>query len=282
MNIKRLNKLAEKPALYAKGTSVMWTDPHISQQLLKLHLNPDLDIASRSKDKIEKLTDWILARSNKSGMKILDLGCGPGLYAELFAQKGHSVTGIDFSENSIRYASVQAKEKHLDIEYVKKNYLEITFENQFDLVIMIYMDFCVLLPDERDIVLKNIHRALKAGGIFICDVVNEKNIDKKILSPSWELQESGFWKNEPYMALSKGYHYPESKVFANHHIVIDEHDTVQTYVFWNHYYEVKDLVQILESKGFADIKHYEKVLPESDDSWNGENVTFYESRKIGF
>lgn len=40
-----------------------------------------------------------------------------------------------------------------------------------------------------------------------------------------------------------------------------------------------DFVKILESKGFKDIRGYENVLPESGDFWNGENVTFYVSRK---
>jgi ubiquinone/menaquinone biosynthesis C-methylase UbiE len=135
------------------------------------------------------------------------------------------------------------------------------------------------LPEERDKVLENIYRALKKGGLFICDVVNERNIDKKTISQSWEVQESGFWKNTPYITLTNGYHYPEAKVLANHHIVIGEHDTVDTYIFWSHYYGKDDFVQILESKGFTDIRNFENILPESDDCWNGENVTFYVSEK---
>jgi len=258
----------------------MWTDPYISKQLLELHINPENDIASRTKVKIEKIVNWILERTdNNNKMKILDLGCGPGLYAELLAKKGHSIIGIDYSENSIQHATRQAKEKKLDIEYVKKSYLDLNFENQFDLIILIYLDFCVLLPEEREKVLENIYRALKKGGIFICDVVNQRNIDKKTISQSWEVQETGFWKNTPYIALTNGYHYPEAKVLANHHIVISEDNTVDTYIFWSHYYEKDDLIQILESKGFKDITDYDNVLPESSDCWNGENVTFYISRK---
>jgi 2-polyprenyl-3-methyl-5-hydroxy-6-metoxy-1,4-benzoquinol methylase len=278
MNIHHLQQLTAKPNLYQKGTSVMWTDPHISKQLLKLHLNQNHDIASRSGEKIKNLTDWIFKHCNKTNLKILDLGCGPGLYSELIAQKGHAVTGVDFSENSIQYAISQANEKQLDIEYIVKNYLELDFENQFDLVILIYLDFCVLLPEERDKVLSNIYRALKNGGLFILDVVNEKNIEKKILPKSWEIKERGFWKDTPYLTLSNGFHYPDAKVMAEHHLVLGDDDTVQTFIFWNHWYECEEMVSILETKGFSNIKNHENVLP-AGDFWNGENITFYVAQK---
>ncbi len=279
MNIELIKKLSDKPALYEKGTSVMWTDPYISRQLLELHLNSNNDAASRNRDKTELIATWILKQADRSHMKILDLGCGPGLYAEIFAREVHVITGIDFSENSIQYAINQAKEKRLDIEYLNKNYLDLDYENQFDLVILIYLDFCVLLPDEREKVLENIYRSLKKDGLFICDVVNEKNLDKKILSPSWEVQQGGFWKNTPYVVLSNGYHYPEAGVLAEHHTVIGENDMVETYIFWSHYYKKSEMVSILASKGFRNIQNFDNVLPGSEDCWNGENVTFYVSQK---
>jgi SAM-dependent methyltransferase len=161
-----------------------------------------------------------------------------------------------------------------------RNYLDIDFVARFDLVILIYLDFCVLLPEERDKVLRNIHRALKKGGLFICDVVNEKNIDRKIMAQSWEVQETGFWKDSPYIALTNGYHYPESKVLANHHIIVGENDTIDTYVFWTHYYETEDLFEIFKMNGFGEIKCFNNVLPDNNDYWNGENVSFYKARRI--
>ena len=81
------------------------------------------------------------------------------------------------------------------------------------------------------------------------------------------------------MPVTYGYHYPEAKVIANHHIVIGEDDKVETYIFWNHYYEKDDLIPILESKDFNRTEIYENVLPDSDDCWNGGDITFYISRE---
>ncbi|WP_312869993.1 methyltransferase domain-containing protein [Fontibacillus panacisegetis] len=41
--------------------------------------------------------------------KLLYLGCGPGIYAEMFHDTGFIVTEIDYSRRSIEYATEQAK-----------------------------------------------------------------------------------------------------------------------------------------------------------------------------
>ena len=53
---------------------------------------------------------------------LLDLGCGPGIYAELFYQYGYQVTGIDLSKRSISYAQASAKQKGFDIIYLRSDY----------------------------------------------------------------------------------------------------------------------------------------------------------------
>lgn len=278
MDFERIIQLSKKPEPYESGTAVMWTDPYISKKLLELHINPDHDLASRNDSKIDLIVDWILSKTNKKNLNILDLGCGPGLYAEKFAVKGHQVTGIDFSENSIQYARKSAKNKGLKITYEIQNYLEMDYKNQFDLVIMIYLDFCVLKPDDRSRVLANICKSLRRGGQLIIDVVNEKNIDKKTISQSWETSASGFWRDIPYIALTQGFHYPDKKLMSNQHIIVGSDGKIDSYIFWNHYFETQDLVSILELAELKNIKNYENILP-AGDCWNGENVTFYVSEK---
>ena len=93
MNLGKLDIAKRKPTLYEKTDSVMWTDKHISEKLLKIHLNPEIDAASRTQESIDRTIDFLFGFCNKPQTDILDLGCGPGIYAEKFAEKGHNYIG---------------------------------------------------------------------------------------------------------------------------------------------------------------------------------------------
>jgi len=274
MNIQNIINNTQQPKLYEKGMAKMWTDEHISQQLLHVHLSKDVDLASRKMSTIEKTIDWILEQTDAQELNILDLGCGPGLYAELLAQKGHKVTGVDFSKCSIDYATSQAKEKKLNINYIHSDYLKLDLEeNKFDLVLQIFTDFGVLLPDERSQLLQQVSKLLKPGGIFIFDVLNDKDLDLKISPNNWEAAEKGFWKDSPYVALSNSFLYKDEKVILYQHAVLNDKESIDTYRFWTHFFSRDDLENILSEHPFRNIRFYENVLPKGD-MWNGDNVTF--------
>ena len=106
----------ERPPVYTKSKGEFWNDEHISKQMLKAHLNPEFDGASRKLDFIEKSVSWIVELVSPSSYPfLLDVGCGPGIYAEKFTQMGFHVTGIDFSNRSINYANQSALKKKLEI-----------------------------------------------------------------------------------------------------------------------------------------------------------------------
>jgi ubiquinone/menaquinone biosynthesis C-methylase UbiE len=263
-----------QPELYEKGTSVMWTDPHISKQLLQVHLSADTDLASRKPETIDRTVEWILEKAGPGPMKILDLGCGPGLYAERFASKGYSVTGVDFSENSIRYASEQAKKKNLDIRYVNASYLDMELEDhEFDLALLIFTDFGPLLPEERRILLKNVKQALKPGGTFILDFINDNDLESKLSPKTWEATGNGFWRPGPYVALSESILYPNEKVILYQHIILTDEGEPEIYRFWNGFFSNNDLGEYLSGAGFSELEFFNEVIPSSDIYKSGD-ITF--------
>jgi len=275
MNISEIILQSEKPKLYEKGNSFMWTNDHISNQLLNVHLNPDIDLASRKKSTIEKTAKWILETQKEKGkLNILDLGCGPGLYTEIFAEKGHKVTGVDISKNSIEYAKKYAEDKKLDLTYLNASYLEINLDiDEYDLVIMIFTDLGVLIPSERENLLKMIYRVLRKGGTFIFDVLKDADIENKTSPKTWEADNKGFWKESPYLALSESFLYKEENVILFQHNIIDKIGNIETYRFWTHFFSRNDLRKLLEPHNFIDIHFREDILPKGD-MWNGDNVIF--------
>lgn len=94
-----LKQLNTRPKLFEQSTASIWDDPHISKGMLKAHLNENQESATRKLDFVKKSVAWInTVLPNHHYNNLLDLGCGPGIYAELFYQYGYQVTGIDLSK----------------------------------------------------------------------------------------------------------------------------------------------------------------------------------------
>ncbi|MBO6516478.1 MAG: class I SAM-dependent methyltransferase [Bacteroidia bacterium] len=280
MDISDIIVNTQQPELYEAGTAFMWTDEHISKQLLKVHLNPEVDLASRKQTNIEKTVEWILNnQKDNDQLSILDLGCGPGLYTEIFAQKGHRVTGVDISNNSIEYAKKSATQKDLDIHYINSSYLNLNLEaNTYDLIILIYTDLGVLTPPDRNEVLKTVYRALKPGGMFLFDVLKDQRIEEKVSPRTWDANDGGFWRASPYLVLSESFLYEKERVILFQHTVVDDNDKLETYRFWTHFFSEEAVVEMLSGHNFRNIQFREDILPEGD-MWNGDNVLFVSTSK---
>lgn len=121
----------------------LWTDAHTSRQMLACHLNPDLDLASRTHAFIRRSVAWMNERFGfGGGTRIADFGCGPGLYSSAMAEAGARVTGIDFSDRSIACARETARCRGLDIDYRCADYLTFETKERFDLICLIACDLC--------------------------------------------------------------------------------------------------------------------------------------------
>ena len=163
-----LVEVNRRPELFSEYTArELWTDPHTAEQMLAYHLNENIDAASRNPAFIESSVEWIVSHFGlTSESKVVDFGCGPGLYANRLARAGVKVTGLDFSANSLSYAREKAADEQLKIDYVETDYLDYDSDRRFDLVMMIMCDFCALSPDQRSLILNKFHTLLADGGLF--------------------------------------------------------------------------------------------------------------------
>lgn len=256
---KLLSFAKNKPHEYADSTSKFWDDEHISIYMLEAHLDPDVEAASRQHTFIKKSASWIAQISGApQGKNLLDMGCGAGIYAEAFQALGFVVTGIDFAKRSIDYAAEQAHMKQLPINYRIQNYLQMEYENEFDVVTLIFCDFGVLSPENRTILLQNIKRALKPGGIFILDCFTANQYADFTESRHVEYAEAGFWSASPHLCIKSDYRYDDSQTYLEQYLIVTD-DDCQCYNIWNKAFSADTLKEELISAGLSDIKFYGNV-----------------------
>ena len=252
LDIAALQALQQPPAPFTPGEPLFWDDPHISAQMLAFHLDPDTEAASRSPRFIDRAVTWIV---DTLGLQprdaVLDLGCGPGLYASRLARKGLRLTGVDYSRRSIAYASDYAREHGLDITYRYQNYLELSDENLYDAALLIYGDFCPLSPEQRATLLRNVRRALKPGGHFVLDVTTRECRKIHGSRNGWRALESGFWKPGPHLLLEDGFDYPEQKIWLDQAVVIEVSGKISVYRNWFQDYTPESIAAELQAGGFA-------------------------------
>ena len=68
----------------------------------------------------------------KPGMRVLDVGCGPGRHAHLLAERGVEVIGIDISKKFIEIAE---QNKLPGLKFLRLDAREMQFKKEFDAVI---------------------------------------------------------------------------------------------------------------------------------------------------
>lgn len=248
--LNSIYKALELPSLYAKTKGEFWNDEHISKQMLKAHLDPSFEGASRKLWFIEQSVAWIKKLVPPSSYPfLLDIGCGPGIYAEKFSKEGYLVTGIDFSKRSIEFAKKSAIQQNLSINYIYQNYLEVELQNKFNLLTMIYCDYGALSTTDRQTILNKAYHLLEPGGKFLFDVFSMEHYKAFQEKQTWEnCDNGGFWNKDKYLALNGSYKYSDH-VTLEQIAVISDND-IMTYYLWNTCFTKETLMEEAKEAGF--------------------------------
>jgi SAM-dependent methyltransferase len=258
---KSLQEINQKPKPYAYYTTrELWCDPYISERMLETHLNENIDLASRKKDFIKRSVAWIVKHFKiDNNFRICDFGCGPGLYTTRFAKHGALVTGVDFSKTSIYHAKKIAKQENLNIEYFLEDYLKFTSDKKFNLICIIFCDFCALNPEQRKVLLKKFYDFLEDGGSILLDVsslyhynsVQEQGVYDHSLG-------NGFWSKDSHHVFHNTFKYEDEKLLLDKFTIVEETKIRESYN-WLQCYSIQSITDEFAANGFEVTEHYSNV-----------------------
>ncbi|GCF95333.1 SAM-dependent methyltransferase [Enterococcus florum] len=265
----RLNELEKNIPLFAKSQDTIWTDPYISQRMLEAHLKETEEGATRNVAFVQRSVEWFAAKFPPAEYpNLLDLGCGPGIYAERFYEKGYSVTGIDFSEVSIAYAKKSAAQKQHAITYLAADYLSTSLqENTYDLIVLIYCDLGVLSHTERRQLLTAAYRALRPGGKLVFDVFTPVRYADFRAFRSWQVEQNSFWSETACLRLQENCSYPQENTYLERHDLLYQ-NSHKTFFIWETVFEPETLEKELSQTGYQSIERFSSI---AGDNWQDQS-----------
>ena len=223
MNLLDIVDRKGSPAPWAEGEKIPWNDPGFSARMLREHLSQEHDAASRRFEIVDAHVRWIHEKVLKAEpSRILDLGCGPGLYANRLAVLGHTCVGIDFSPASIAYAREQAARDGLDVTYIEGDIRTADCGGGHDLVMQIFGEFNVFRRAEARGILEKAHRALVPGGRLLLEPHTFAAVRGIGLQPSsWYSAQTGLFSEEPHLCLQENFWDAGSHVAIERYYIVD-------------------------------------------------------------
>jgi SAM-dependent methyltransferase len=236
--------------LFQRSNESIWTDEYISKSLLHDHLDESSDAASRKSSRRLEIIRWINARI-KTNSRIIDFGCGPGLYAYELGKMGHNVLGIDFNKESINYARSNKSIKGI-VEYKYSNYLQDQFDGKYNAAMMIFCDFGALIPNEQRTVLKKINSLLEDDGIFVFDVFGKAEMKNQQDKRCWYiLNGMDFWNGAPYLLLEERKLFEQENTLGTRYYLVDQTTgIIKECIMWDQYYDEDSIQNLLSENGF--------------------------------
>ncbi len=257
----RLTDLARRPAVptpWEEGEQIPWDDPYFGRRMLREHLSQEHDAASRRADRIDASVSWIHAEMMRARPgRILDLGCGPGLYASRLARLGHEVVGVDFSPVSLEHARETASRESLSCEYIQGDLREAEYGADFDLVMQIYGEINVFRPDDARRILSKAYGAARPGGVLLVELQRPDAIERAARSgTSWSLhRDGGLFSDKPYVYLESAFWDGELRVGTRRMDIVDvATGDVTCHALSNRAYTDTEFRDVLRGCGFERVE----------------------------
>ena len=257
------------------GENLPWNDPEFSQRMLREHLDQSHGAASRQRPEILRLVDWMWQQLDLTpGARVLDITCGPGLYAVELARRGVHVTGIDFGPASLAYARDQAQQQGVAerctfIQADVRTALPGQAGQGYDAALFIYGQLSVFTRDETAALLRQTAAALRPDGKLVVELLDYERIDKTN-SNFWFTDDRGLWGDRPFLVLGERFWDAGQRTAVDRFHVLDlESGAMQVIGLPDCGYETEEMLLLLRECGFTSAEAY--------SAW--DNIDLYDAQE---
>jgi SAM-dependent methyltransferase len=260
------------PEPWSEGEKIPWNEPGFSQRMLLEHLSQEHDAASRRFPTIDRHVEWI-HQTILAGQpaRILDLGCGPGLYASRLARLGHECVGIDFSPASIAYAREFSLVDNLRCTYLEQDIRAADYGEGYGLVMLIYGEFNVFRRSDARATLERAQQALAQGGHLLLEVHTLGCVRAIGQQPAtWYSADKGLFSDYPHLYLTESFWDAQQNVATQRYLIVDAATGRATrYAASTQGYTEQEYQSLLEECGFRDVVFRPSLHGDPDESQQG-------------
>ncbi len=269
-SLRQLMAAAHPPLPWQDGHQIPWDDPAFSERMLLVHLDPDTHMASRAPRLIDAHVAW-LHRQLPARSRVLDIGCGPGLYCHELARLGHQAVGFDFAPAPLRWARAKAEAEQLDSTF---HHLDLTrlprdaatlLGAPFDAITFWFGEFHSFPPDTARAFLPQLHALLKPGGRFVLEYQPEDIFAKEDTS-FWSCEERSVFCDTPHLWLQEFGWDEESATETHGHWILEiASGNLQRYIQCHKAWTDEELIALLAAAGFHDPVFCDAITGESEE-----------------
>lgn len=226
--LKLADLVGRTPATpWSEGGKIPWHEPGFSRRMLAEHLSQAHDAASRRFETVDTHVSWIhesiLAQRPA---RVLDLGCGPGLYAERLVRLGHEVVGVDISPASIAHA----REHVCEATFVEGDIrmVDLASFGTFSAGMLLFGEANAFRTGDLAAILARTADALEPGSPLVLEVhcfEALRRIGQR--PPTWYTAPHGLFSDLPHLCLRESL-WDESSATATERWWVVDADTGET------------------------------------------------------
>ncbi len=256
----RIYNRPEPPTLWQGGGNLPWNDPAFSERMLREHLDESHGAATRRSAERAAQLEWLWARLGPAAAgRVLDLTCGPGLYAVPLAQGGATVTGVDFSPASIAHARRLAETEGVAerCDFIEADVRHYEPEaGAYDAALFLYGQLAVFPRHEAAALLERTAVALRPGGRLVIELLDPARVDKKN-SSWWFTDDTGLWGDRPFLHLGeRRWNAAERTSVERYYILHLDDGALDEIILCDQVYEIDETAALLRAAGFAHVSAY--------------------------